>query len=739
MSIKNKFAALAALLSIISVSCNNEESTELQKNVIVPRVLSFGDENAAADADQREIKTLHACLFNNGILTRVYPVSDPAMGLELDTREGRLYMVANLENDQSVYNSEGMSEEEWLAIRVPHEGGVNLDYMSGVIDLSHTSDGILRMSRGVSRIDLNSGEGITVNSILFKNISKQSFLNKQDSVVTPQGSGINDVAVKMDAPLSGKQQAVAFLCEQASDNISALLSIDVDGNIIEKEVAMPAQLKRNCIYTLNVYKQSFEADVVLSVSSWENGGGYDLAPNQRGLKIDMENTEFPYGTEVDDTYRSVILPHRSMDFVLAVDCDDELEYIPNPDLPVVVERLGGLENIGKNLFRITKGIWRPGMEYVKDRLYFHRKGLNENYPDDSIGITLSANPVKIQGMVHFVDGFEYDFGRYIDNELARLTVPADKSVAIEYEDGEGRWINLDETEEGVLRILGGWRPNDPTADGRKQVAKLVITNKADGSEREEYTIARRNWGLPVTKLNGVWWCKYNARGNSKDFNDQILSSNDPAAKAGKTVFDYLRDCSAEEYFDLWKWQYLGDRTEGLQVIDDNGVAKLKDYAPCSVHINKIDPKSMAPDGYELPTHENFNRIFESREDYVWIMWDGGHTSPWNGGTNIQRRQRRRNDVSVGTVVLDDLIFISMYSNSQSEYEPLVWYGSSAQWNNDGIKHGHYNAMLWAMHSQEGTGWYFNGSMAGLYLTKNNSGSDNTRLVRFKKSDVEYIY
>ena len=109
-------------------------------------------------------------------------------------------------------------------------------------------------------------------------------------------------------------------------------------------------------------------------------------------------------------------------------------------------------------------------------------------------------------------------------------------------------------------------------------------------------------------------------------------------------------------------------------------------------------------------------------------------------TNIQRRQRRRNDITVGTVALSDLIYIQMYNNAEQQYEPLVWYGPGAQWDDSGIKHGHYNAMLWATHSpSNGQGWFYNGTMAGLYPNKNGAGSNDTRLLRFKKSDVEYIY
>lgn len=734
--------AVVAFLSMTAVSCSDEPTalySESGTKAVLPEVASYsGGGNIADDNENKDINVLHACLFEDGVMTQVFEDIDPSQGLKLNVNKGRLYMVANLDAPAAMLRSVGMSEEEWLSMRILHKGGKNLDYMSGVVNLSDASNGTLLLNRGVARIDICVGQGIAIKDMYFKNIAQQSFLNKQPSVVSPEGTGINDVHVALDSPITESRPGIAYLCEQASDDISSVLTVEVGGETVVKEVAMPSALKRNAVYTINVFKASVEADVILSVTDWENGGGFDVAPNQGGLTVDAENTDFPYGTKVDATRKSIVLPHREADFVLSIDCDDELEFIPDPLLPMSVERINDAGAVGKNMFRITKGIWRPGMEEVKRKLMFHRKGLGENYPDDGIEVLMSANPVKVQGMFHFVDGTEYDFGKYIDNELGRLTVPAHKSVAMEYEEGEGEWVKLEETENGVLRVFAGWRPNDVTANGRVQKARIVITNKADGSEREEYTIARRNWGLPVTKLNGVWWCKYNAKGNSKDFSDQILSSDDPAAKAGKTVYDYLRDCSAEEYFDLWKWQYQGHTSQGMQVIDDNGVAKLEGYGPSDVHINKNDPKALAPDGYELPTLENFNRIFEA-PDYVWIMWDGSHTSPWNGGTNIQRRQRRRNDVSVGTVALPDLIYISMYSPSQPEYESIVWYGSSAQWNSDGIKHGHYNNMLWAMHSEAGTGWYFNGSMAGLYLTKNGAGNNDSRLVRFKKSDVEYIY
>lgn len=743
MSIKNIFAII---VSLAVVSCTDKEvMNELNgaDSVILPHVASYNYTSGNDEtAEKNEMETLHACLFENGVMTRIYADIDPLVGIKIDDSKGRLYMVANIEgnNSASFYNI-GMTEEEWLSTVIPHAGGVNLTYMSGVIDMSNESHGVLQLYRGVARIDVKVSEehNLSVSAITFKNIAQQSYLNRRNTVESPESTGYNDVTPVIETPLTGNICGVAYLCEQASENISAVLTVNLDGETVEKEVALPSILKRNCVYTINVFKESVQADVTLSVTDWENGGDFNLAPNERGLTVDVEGTLFPANTEVDADRRGIVLSHYASDFVLSIDCDDELELIADHELPMTVERIGGAENIGKNLFRITKKLWYPGMERVERKLMFHRKGLNENYADDYINVVMSEHPVKLEGLIHFEDSASFDFGKYIDNELGVFIVPVSKSITVEYDEGEDEWVKLD-TQGQAVRVIGGWRPNDRTANGRIQKARIVISNSADGSEREEYVISRRNWGLPVTLLNGVWWCKYNAIGDAKNFSDQILSSADPAVMAGKTVFDYLRDCTADEFFNLWKWNYQGKSSQGLQVIDDGGVAKLEGYSSSAEHINKIDAKALAPDGYELPSMENFERVFNSTSGTIWLMWDGSHTTAWNGSTTIQRRQRRRNDVTVGTVSLTDLIYISMYNQSEAEYEPVVWYGSSPQWNDNGINHGHYNNLLIAVHNpSNGQGWFFVGGMGGLYPSKNSAGPNDTRILRFKKSDVEYIY
>lgn len=745
---KNIINNLVAIISLLTVACSTETaehvSCQHSTSVIKAEITSYQvSGNPSSVSDANTIEQLSAYWFVDGKLKEVFSDVDVEQGLTLENASGTLYMIGNLPIEQQYTDADvaTLTEKEWLQTTVTHTGGTNLNYLSGLINLTGERVQKINLKRGVARVDIafHSDIPVSVKQIVFKNVANQSFLIGKTPVASPESVELNDVAVLFKEPLSSDKQGVAYLCEQSVKHSSAVFTLDVNGIEKTKEVVMPSSLKRNSVYTFRLSKTVDESEITLSIIQWEDGGDFDAIPNAGGIKIDTEHTTFPQGTIISQEGKGITLPHQALDFVLSLDCDDELELIPDPDLPFTIDRIGGAENIGKNLFRITKALWHPGVPSVEKKLKFHRKGLTEDYHDDYIDLVVSENPVKLKGLFNFDESNEYNFGKYIDNELGVFTVPEDKSLTVEYEKGEDNWVKLEGNSQGQYRVLAGWRPNDPTANGRVQKAKIVITNKIDGQGREEYVISRHNWGLPVTYLNGIWWCKYNAMGDSKNFKDQILSSDDPAAKAKKSVFDYLKDCSSEDYFKLWKWQYQGKTTQGLEVINENGVAKMSGYGTSSVHINKLDPKAMAPDGYEVPSMENYRRIFASTGDYIWLMWDGWHTTAWAGGTKIRRLQRRRNDVFVDGLALPNLIFISMYNNAEQQYEPLVWYGSSAQWNDSGIKHGHYNNMLFAVANPDGKGWFFNGTMEALYATENGAGPNDTRILRFKKSDVEYIY
>lgn len=322
------------------------------------------------------------------------------------------------------------------------------------------------------------------------------------------------------------------------------------------------------------------------------GPSVDVLPTLADtLAIDIAGSSIPQSATVSEDGRILTLSHLAADFILSVESDEELVPASSGGSSLSIEPVPG----ELNRFRVGKRLFAPNVPAETVELAFVRKGLNTYYPEDVIAVRLSANPSVTEGPMDFrTENYSYDFGKYVDNGLGDFILPEGKILTAEFGE-EDPWLKVI-PEAGRWRVVGGWRPNDPTADGRTQSATLVISN-TDGSDREEYTVSRRNFGLPVTWLHGVWWCKYNSTGNSRSFEDQILSSEDPAAAAGQTVFEYLTSCSGEEYADLWGWQYQGDSGIGLRAVESDGKIVMDGFSTTSsAHINRLPPTALAPDG-----------------------------------------------------------------------------------------------------------------------------------------------
>ena len=705
-----------------------------------------------------DLVSMEAYHFDEGKLVRTYTSFSEnggspqnggrVFGIDLDSRSGTLYVVA-LGSDGPEYArpQEGESEASWLskAVAVAEDGRPGHFY-TGKTDLA--GNGLLHVAleRGLVRFDMKidvAGEA-EIRSLTFSDMLYEAPLFAGTALSDPAAGGME---VRFDTPLSEDTKAVAYIFGQENPSLSVTVDALVDGKEATLTASLPDNLERNTVYTLTLRKDHISADLEFTVSGWNDGGEIEMTPDRTRLLVDASSGTLPADVLLSEDGRTLTLPYGKADFILAIDSDDELELLPYEGHMLSVEPVSGqgADYGDLNLFRVQKGLYAPNVPSGETVLNFHRKGLEHSYSSDAITLKLSSNPTTFSGDMSFDNvWYEHDFRKYADNEFGVFSLPPEKEVLVEFSSGEDEWMKAERSTDGdnSWRILGGWRPNDPTADGREQKAVIVIRDRADGSSREEYTVVRRNYGLPVTWLHGVWWCKYNAMGDSRSFDDQILSSEDPAVQSGKTLFDYLASCTPEQYLSLWGWSYIGDSGRGMKVIESDGKAVLEGYTGGqTVHINKLPADALAPAGYELPTMEEFNRIFDAT-DYVWVMWGGSYRlkTPWEGHSAMKMVQQRKNGIPVGSMTLSNLIYFSVASVDFPDNEPLVWYGPGAQWNADGIYHnGHYNNMLFAVHSPEGYGWFIAGGMENLYLHKNGAGNNDTRILRFKKSDVEYIY
>lgn len=698
------------------------------------------------------VEDMHVCIFRDGMLSEVQThlqKTNSGYPLTINKMSGNMYVLANTENlvDLEMLKTSGISEEQWLKTIV--SGTEPVQYFTGKVDLNSVTAGDytvpVTLIRGVARFDVEifSVEKLTVDKIVFTGLMHDAYFLSQNSVITPEHSSSFTDTVNFSTPVEHYQKGIMYVYEQKNPSLTVAVTISVAGKTYVKEVRLPEQIKRNTAYSIIVTKETFTSEITLEIVEWDREDDLMLVPDFASpIMVDVNNSILSDDVQITDNGRTVVLPYTDVDCRLALQCAEELHYVQNRINGFSVEPIMEEDGVtSTNTYRIRKDWWKLGVPGDSVFLQFKRKGLNGIYPDDRITVVFTENPTKIAGLMNFAQHYEYDFAKYIDNELGRLQVPAGKRLTVEFMSEEDPWIKLVPTldNSGWIRVVAGWKPNDRSANGRKQSARLVLAND-DGSQREEYTVVRRNWGLPVTKQGDIWWCKYNAMGNSRDFADQILPFEDPASLEGKTVFEYLATCSPEQYFELWKWGYQGNSGQGLQVKEIDGAAKMEGFRnDIKVHMNTLESTDLAPDGYEIPSFDDFGRLFHTTSDYVWIMWDGSHISPWNGGTTIQRRNKRRKDVVLGNLVLEDLFYMAMYENNVTQHEPVVWYGAGAQWNESGVKHGHYNNILFTVYSPHKKGWYFNGAMTALYLAQNGAGNNDTRIIRFKKSEVEYIY
>lgn len=738
-----------ALASLFGTSCSEHDDNiqwnKEQTSIITTSLAPFAGEGQAAEGNN-EVDEMQACLFEGGKLAEVYPClqkTEKGYTLKTDRMSGTLYLLANATRwvDVEKLQIDEMTEEEWLKTTVTTQDGRAGHFFTGSLDLGKQAGGQttlpVSLRRGIARFDLQINGDVAVQQVTLKNIVQQGYLLEQPEVASPAGAAKQDETFDFKTPLKEGLQGMAYVYEQANPDSKVAVKVIVGTKEMVVENNLPKRLKRNSVYTLAVQKNDVSQEVSLEVEAWEDGGESSLRPDWNNrLTIDMTTSELPVGAQVSATGNELTLTSAEADFILAVACDDELEYVPTSGLPVTVEPATGTRGMKKkNLFRVHKRLLPPNYPEETATLRFRRKGLEEAYEEDCLKLVLLANPIVVKGDLAFDrDNYTCDFARYVENEMGRFILPEGYELRASFETGEDPWVKIKTVDDqpGIYRVLGGWKPNDMKADGREQMARLLVCRTSDGQETEAYIVKRRNFGLPVTQMNGIWWCKYNARGNAKDFADQILVPDDPATKAGKSLLDYLVECTDEEYLDLWGWSYLGDTGAGLRVVDKNWKACLEGYATPSADFNKVDVKSLAPTGYEVPSLDYYNRLFWGGMN---INAEGKHNGPYTAQDpnyrNLSLHVKKRADLAVGDAGLSALINFEV---SNQKGESVVFYGPGAQWNGNGINN---NKMIFGCHSTNGQNWF--NYMGGSNLILWNISKENSRILRFVKSPVEYMY
>ncbi len=744
-----KIGLLLILLGMVSCAEHLEDMSQGDTSLLKVRGVfsDFASAGAAAGAGEG-VSEMKACLFQNGLLTKVYKDLQTTDNLEyslgVNRLSGTLYMLADTEQliDWNNLQPQSVTEEEWLQMAASSENGQPHPFWTGKVSLDSLASGkqtlSVNMKRGVARFDLLvRGTAISVHRLTLKNVRQQGYLFEQNAVSSPKDVTSDDWVCEFAAPLQKDSVGVAYVYEQKNPELMVSVDVSIAGRSYTLEEYLMEDVKRNTVYTLTVRKELLTEELRLEIEEWNKEGDIALTPDlNSAIHFDVESLVLPEGVSVNAGRDVMTLPASALDFELQIDCDNELEWINDPSLPFVVEPVGTTWQ-DANRFRLRKPLLPPGYPEEEALVRFRRKGLQGVYDEDSLKIVLLANPIQLEGELVFgKDDYLCDFARYVDNELGRMTLPEGYELLARFQN-EDAWIKVEQVSarSNTYRVVGGWRPNDPKADGREQMATLVVRRISDGNETESYQIKRRNYGLPVTKMNGVWWCKYNAIGNSRSFDDQILVPQDPAAKAGKTVLEYLNTCTSDEYMRLWnRSAYIGDTGIGMEAVAEGGAVKLSGWKNPSVNMGQLDAKALAPDGYEMPAIEYYDRIFNGGWGMRFDRTDGYYTvqSPWEGRAHVYTLSGSRTDLFVGDVQLPELFHAEVYNKTNAvKDECVTFYGPGAQWGSGGVNH---NKIVIACYSPENNGWFHAPGLRRQFI-----GKENSRIIRFIKSPVEYIY
>lgn len=485
-------------------------------------------------------------------------------------------------------------------------------------------------------------------------------------------------------------------------------------------------------------KDKEKQNIDLSNQEWQEDEQV-LKPFGGKISIDKSNSTLPEGVYVSEDNKTISLPYGYNDFSIKLQSDDELEYIDSSNNIVKLVQKTEISS-EMNEFTVKRAYLAPSQAERTEVLRFKRKGLNEAYSEDSIRVVIAPNANLVSGMLVFDNVTRaHNFNEYVENELGVFELAEGKKIEAKFDNDEDSWIIIQPFADNNRKhkVIAGWRPNDPKADGREQSARIVISNN-DDTQKEEYTIVRKNYGMPVVRIGNTWWCKYNLRGNVKSFSDQILTTNDPAR--GVELAQHLIGCDENELLKIMGDQYRAPNQEGMKLmIDSNKKYYHTNFSGNTTDFGNTPQTEMAPTGYMIPTSGMFRNLMSSNQMIInTLSGEYGNSQTGSNAATIIYNIHKRNVSFLGGTYGD----VRFYEfKIKGEENSIVLFGLGHQWT---ASHGNVapRSILFASYGQTRKAWQFDcnnteNETNKIYNADNNT--TKTRTIRCVKAPVEYIY
>lgn len=731
---------LYTLLLFVFYGCYAEEKFSSQPATLNIQLLASNMSSGTAIPNEFQLNDVVGFRFENGVLkeqfSQLVPDENGMLNLQPTQMSGILYILANASSaiQNAGLKAEETHIEEFLNMTADTgamtENGLT---MSGHMQLDkNMGSASVTLTRSVARIDISSPfEQVKVHNVKIDGIATEGYINSQEQPHLPENAVVTTYEKNYEeAPFENGEETLCYVCEQGTETHSVEVLITTsEGAWHRLHTSLPA-IRRNTIYTLKIYGNGAELSLEAVASEWENGPSTETDLTLKGV-IDRTMSQWSEGVRINEAGDSVYVPYLESNLKLTLKAEKGACFNVNGHVE-------GVNLTTQNLTRSLQAIAQINIASAKKmpgsiQEYIYLDTYVQNVHTGRIVLVFQPNPVRLEGNLKFDNNGMCDFEGYIDGELGIINLPSDRYIRLDIPETEAPWIKLEKTaDENTYRILAGWKPNDPDADGRIQEARLIITTTNGDNSEETYTIKRQNWGLPVVNIHGTWWCKYNLRGNVKTFSDQILIKDEPAA-AKENLFAYLQNCSQDELVELLGDQYQAGNPDGLKLTHQDNLFYYEGFQNSTKNFGTMPPTEMAPSGYQIPGYDDF-RFFTWGNDC-----NLGYDS--SGVFNNKLGQRLNYAVVERTLNVDGIEYgpIELYDFN---YDGTRWniMGLGHQWNAQSISK---NIILLATYGNENNTWLIEGypqdDGRGNWFKYSNHNAMKTRTIRCIKTPVEYIY
>ena len=259
--------SLSVYLLLLAGCTTDKEVFDLESTRPGTLMLRMAGQEGSPDgtADAGSIKDLTGMLFEGGVLTDVFSGLSLDEGGEVkgmtvpDAPGARLYFLANagaLTGEKPAPGS--LFEHDFRKMTFaselrPEQGGALV--MTGYCELGsrpqyEKAEALL--TRCFARFDVESAEGVAVSFIRVDDVAQSVYLFGQETVKSPEDVQRVTLERIFDAPLTGRQEGVFYLYEQAGQELQVEILAEVNGVKNKLTATLPDIIKRNHVYKLKV-------------------------------------------------------------------------------------------------------------------------------------------------------------------------------------------------------------------------------------------------------------------------------------------------------------------------------------------------------------------------------------------------------------------------------------------------------------------------------------------------------